>query len=334
VALALGAAYFIATGTRAGQDFLLKRLVQTAMAAPDPEPFDGLRVFMCGTSSPLPAPGRAQACVAVTAGEHTYIVDAGAGSPLTIGLARQSLKNLRGIFLTHFHSDHIAAIGDFNLLSWVAGRPQRLEIIGPEGVDRIVAGFNEVYALDRQYRVAHHGADLLPPELHVMQSRTIEPGIALQRDGLVVRAFTVDHSPVAPALGYRFDYLGRSVVISGDSVASAELQQAAQGADLLLHDAMSLPIVMALESGARSAGRARQAQVLRDIQDYHAAIASLPDLAEQAGVRQLALYHLVPPPGNFLFAKIFERDLPAGAIVTEDAMVFELPGNSEEIVVR
>lgn len=334
IVLALAAAYFAVTGTTAGQDFLLRRMVQAAMSTAPVTAYDGLRVFMCGSSSPLPAAGRAQACVAITAGQDLYIIDAGAGSPLTINLARESLTNLRGILLTHFHSDHIAAIGDLNLLSWVAGRSQPLEIFGPEGVERVVAGFNEAYALDAGYRVAHHGAELLPPELYEMHALAIEPGIVFERDGLVVRAFEVDHRPISPAVGYRFDFRGRSVVISGDTVAAAALREAARDADLLLHDAISLPIIQAMESGARAAGRQRQAKILHDIQEYHASTTSLPELALEAGVQQLALYHLVPPPQNFLLAKIFARDLPAGVIVTDDAMVFELPANSDEIIVR
>jgi len=334
VVLALGAAYLAATRTTAGQDFVLQRMVQAAMSTPASEVYDGLRVFMCGTSSPLPAADRAQACVAITAGEDLYLVDAGAGSPRVMNVAREPLAGLQSILLTHFHSDHIAAIGDFNLLSWVAGRAQPLVIMGPPGVERVVAGFNEAYALDAGYRVAHHGAELLPPELYEMQAAVIEPGIILERNGLVVRAFNVDHQPVAPAVGYRFDFRGRSVVISGDTVAAAELREAAQGADLLLHDAISLPIIRAMEDGARSAGRARQAQILHDIQGYHAATTTLPELALEAGVKQLALYHLVPPPQNFLLEKVFARDLPDGVIITDDAMVFELPANSEEILVR
>ena len=226
----------VLTSTRAGQDFLLERLISTALAPAPADAFDGLRVFICGSSSPLPAANRAQACIAILAGEDIYLVDAGAGSPLTVNLARLPLQNLRAVLLTHLHSDHIAAIGDFNMLSWVAGRPAPLEIIGPTGVAQVVAGFNDAYDLDGGYRTAHHGADLLPPDLHDMHARSIEAGQVFENNGLEGRAFNVDHRPIEPALGFRFDYKGRSVVISGDTVTTPELLEAAQGADLLLHD--------------------------------------------------------------------------------------------------
>ena len=88
---------------------------------------------------------------------------------------------MRGILVTHYHSDHISDIGDFNLNSWVAGRPKPLQIIGPEGVDRIVEGLNITYELDRGYRVAHHGAELLDPELGILQARTMEKKSSLMK---------------------------------------------------------------------------------------------------------------------------------------------------------
>lgn len=315
------------------QDALLKGMIGAAFSRTPEEPLDGLRVFMCGTSSPLPAPDRAQACVAVTAGEHLYLVDAGARSPQTFNLAGVPLTNLRGIFLTHFHSDHIAAVGDFNLLSWVGGRPEPLEVIGPVGVDEVAAGFNQAYALDSTYRIAHHGEALLPPHLSQLRPRTVEPGVVLERDGLVVTAFAVNHEPVSPAFGYRFDYRGRSLVVSGDTVADDSLRQAAEGADLLLHDAISLPIVQAMEAGAREAGLDRQATIFADIQTYHASVKDVYALAEQANVGKLALYHFVPAPRNALLRRIFRRDIPSEVVFTEDAMRFDLPAGGKEIEV-
>ena len=121
--------------------------------------FEGLKVTLCGTSSPIPAPGRAQACVAIETPDHLFIVDAGSGSAATAQLANIPQDKLRGILITHYHSDHISDIGDFNLNSWVAGRQAPLLVIGPEGADRVVDGLNMAYELDRGYRVAHHGAD-------------------------------------------------------------------------------------------------------------------------------------------------------------------------------
>ena len=295
--------------------------------------YDGLKITLCGTSSPLPAPGRAQACVAVETPKHLYLVDAGSGSAATANLAGVPTEKLRGILLTHFHSDHISDIGDFNLNSWVAGRPQPLQVIGPDGVDRIVEGLNITYELDRGYRVSHHGAEFLNPELGILQSRSINEGVIVDEDGLRITAFEVSHPPIEPAFGYRLDYGGRSVVISGDSLVTDKIVEISDGADVVLHDAMELQLVQTAENVLRNAGVTRTAKVLHDIQDYHATTEDLQRLADEAEIGLLALYHLVPAPRNAMAVAAFNRSIPEGALITEDAMVISLPSGSEDILI-
>ena len=295
--------------------------------------FEGLKITLCGTASPLPAPGRAQACIAVETPDHLYVVDAGSGSAATAQLSGVPLNKMRGILVTHYHSDHISDIGDFNLNSWVAGRPTPLQIIGPDGVDRVVEGLNIAYELDRSYRVAHHGAGLLRPELGVLQSRTIGEGIIEDKDGLRITAFEVSHPPIEPAYGYRLDYGGRSVVISGDTLVTDKIIGLSDGADVVLHDAMALQLVQGAETLSRRSGNTRLATVLHDIQDYHATTADLVRLADEADIGLLALYHLVPAPRNAMAIAAFNGDLPDGAVITEDGMVILLPANSDEIMV-
>jgi ribonuclease Z len=203
-----------------------------------------------------------------------------------------------------------------------------LSVIGPAGVVEVVDGLNAAYRLDRTYRVAHHGAELLVPELGAMQSMLMEGGAALTFGELAVTSIEVNHDPVRPAVAYRFDYRGRSVVISGDAIVNQSLIDFAADADLLLQDTLSLPIIKTLEEV--SAGT-RMERILHDIQDYHAHASDLAALVDQSGVGQLAVYHLVPPPSNALFEKIFSRELPDGTIITEDGMIFELPAGSENV---
>lgn len=131
------------------QDWMLEKAVTAQMARPATmDSYEGLKVFLCGTSSPMPAHGRAQTCVAVLAGESLYLVDAGAGSAQVATLGRLPLERLEAVFLTHFHSDHIAALPEFNLNSWVAGRPNPMTVYGPDGVSEVVNGLNTAYRLD------------------------------------------------------------------------------------------------------------------------------------------------------------------------------------------
>lgn len=301
---------------------------------------DGLHVILCGTGSPLPDPTRAGPCTAVIAGRHVFVVDAGEGGARNLALMGVPLGRVERLFLTHFHSDHIDGIGPLFLLRWTAGSAHSpLPVSGPPGVDQVVAGFDAAYRLDNAARTAHHGPKIAPPEGAggVAQPFAV-PGagaLVLAEDGIRVTAFTVDHGPVKPAVGYRFDYKGRSVVLSGDTAFSPVLVRAAKGADLLVHEALQPALVKRLTIALDAHGQANTAQITRDIINYHTTPEQAADSARLAGVRQLVLNHLVPPlPIRFAYSA-FLGDAPAHfagpIIVGEDGMLFSLPAGSTAI---
>ncbi len=327
----VGAATLVVLNVEKVQDLLFDRL-SFAMMQQYPENIDGLRVVVCGSASPLGnGPDRAQACIAVLTPEHFFLFDVGAGSQVRIRQANLPMDRLSGVFLTHFHSDHIAALPDISLNAWAMGAKNSLPVYGPIGVSKVVDGFNIAYALDRKYRVAHHGADLLPPKAGLLTAVTITPGVVFKQGDLTITAFPVDHSPVSPAVGYRVDYGDRSVVISGDTIAVDTLFVAAKGADLLFHDALFRNLMDILIPNAKKAGRDRIAKVMHDVIEYHADSRDIESRAKQANVRQLVLYHLVPVPPSSLSERMFRRGLSSDTILAEDLMVFDLPGNSSEI---
>jgi ribonuclease Z len=301
---------------------------------------DALRVLLCGTSSPIPSPRRAEACTAVFAGGHMWIVDTGPGSWRTLALRRVRGEAIGAVFYTHLHSDHIGELGELNLQTWAAGRPGPLRVYGPDGVTELVHGFTEAYAADTRFRVAHHGSALLPPERAAMLATPVlldgaDSARVLDEDGVVVTAFTVAHDPVKPALGYRFDYGGRSVVVSGDTTPCPNLVMQARGADVLVHEAQANGVVHIMEAAARATGESRVAQILHDIPNYHTDPADAASEAVAAGVRLLVLTHLTPPPDNRLLARIFRRDMravpPRGVILGEDGTLVVLPKGSDAI---
>lgn len=265
---------------------------------------DGLHVGLCGAGSPFPDERRGGPCTLVLAGERLLVFDAGSGATRRIGQMGFQAGRIQAIFLTHFHSDHFDGLGELMLQRWVQGVHQApVPVFGPRGVEKLVDGLMTAYEQDRGYRVAHHGMATIPPGGFGGEPQTFEAPkqgrITVLRDGeLEVSAFNVQHSPVHPAVGYRIDYKGRSVVISGDTTRSDAVAQAAQGVDLLLHDALSLTLVDTLGQAAQRAGRANLHKVFADITDYHATPEQAADTARQAGVRTLVLHHIVPalPP--------------------------------------
>lgn len=335
IALLVSAAGAVIFYTDSGQDAVFKRAAATAFGQ-RPETFSGLRAVVCGSASPLGNdPERAQACIAVVTPEHFFLFDVGDRSPTRLSQARLPMGRLTGVFLTHYHSDHIADLPDVNMTSWIRGRPGPLQVYGPHGVSAVVNGFNAAYELDRGYRTAHHGAQLLPPDTGAMQANTITPdGVVWQDAKLTITAFTVEHPPIEPAVGYRVDYQGRSVVISGDTNAAASLFAAAKDADVLFHDALSRTVLDPMIEAAREANAPIMPTIMTDVIDYHADARTLPEMAAQAGVRQLVFYHMVPVPVNALAARMFMRDLPEDIILAKDLHTFDLPAGSTEIIIH
>jgi ribonuclease Z len=317
------------------QDTVLERgtvLIAERGTAALPES-ESLRVYVCGSASPL-GMGQAQACIAVVTPEHFYLIDSGAGSTDNINRLGLPTERLQGLLLTHFHSDHIAEIYEVNLGSWVRGRPTPLTVYGPRGVDEVTNAVNAGYRLDRIYRTGHHGEDLLPPALGVLEHKTIAPGIILEDGDLKITAYVAEHPPIEPAVGYRFDYRGRSVVISGDGNVNGDTLKIVDGADLLLHDALSLPTVTALSEAMGTVGQTRQSKIVADVMDYHASTDSLIELGEKSDVDMVAFYHLVPVPLNGVLEEIFKRGVPENFLLAEDLMWFELPIGSDDIVIN
>ncbi len=297
---------------------------------------DGLNVYFCGTGSPLPSVKRAQNCTAVFAGGRYFLVDAGTGSWENVQRAGIPGDRLDGVFLTHLHSDHIGDIGEVDLGSWVAGRPAPLPVYGPQGVDRVVNGLNEEFALDHEYRTAHHGKSVAEPRsagLSAVSFGGDAVEVVLNRDGLKVTAFPVMHDPVKPAVGYRFDYEGRSVVISGDTAYSQSVVEAARGADLLIHEAQANHMVAKMRAAAEKSGNARLAKIFADIPSYHTSPVEAARVGNEAGVDWLALSHLTPAPDNAVAKRIFMRGVskirPSKVRLAEDGVAVFLPKNGQ-----
>jgi ribonuclease Z len=307
----------------------LTRRDASLLASPD------LQVVLCGTGSPLPARERASACLAVIAGGEFALVDVGPGAWKTVDLANLPTASLGAVLLTHFHSDHIGDLGEAITQSWIAGRTRPLDVYGPPGTARVVEGLREAYAFDVGYRVAHHGDAWMPRAAAGATAREIalpqDPlgsTVVFERNGLRVSLFAVDHQPVAPAVGYRFDYRGRSVVVSGDTRPSPSLVANARGADLLVHEALQPDLVARSRDVARRIGLERLAKLADDILGYHTSPVEAAAEAREAGVAHLVFTHLVPSPPNFLVRRQFVAgvaDAYAGEVTLgEDGMRFAL----------
>ncbi len=99
---------------------------------------------------------------------------------------------------------------------------------------------------------------------------TSQSQIIYKKEGLSITMFAVEHDPVKPAVGYRSDYKGRSVVISGDTVQSKSLENIAKNADILVHEALQPKMVKAMREAFTDKKIPHMAAIMSDILDYHA----------------------------------------------------------------
>ncbi|MBN2059755.1 MAG: MBL fold metallo-hydrolase [Deltaproteobacteria bacterium] len=304
---------------------------------------DGLHVGLAGTGSPMPDAKRKGVCTFVLAGKHLFIIDSGPGSTLNLELMQVPLGGIEAVLLTHFHSDHIAGLGELMLKAWTYGvRTKPLKIIGPEGVDTVVHGFNQAFSLDAGYRFAHHGDAVAPLEGSGGIPETIEMlnedkgTVFFQTNDLKLTAFPVDHRPVEPAVGFRFDYKGRSVVISGDTLPCESLRRRAEGVDLLLHEALQPEMLRVMNQAGVASGRDVVANVSSDILTYHTFTEEAARIARDAKVRHLVLFHIIPSTPAAVFQSAFlgdSRKYYEGPItIGVDGMLFSLPPNSTKIL--
>jgi len=282
--------------------------VSTLLAQPQnnaPALTDGkLHVILCGTGSPLPDPDRAGSCTAIVAAGQVILIDVGPGSWRKAMLSGVPGPMLSAVLLTHYHSDHIGDLGEALTMSWANGRNQPLDVYGPPGVDQIVDGVNREYRLDEDYRVTHHTDAVVPRKAHDAVPHAVNVAddhsatLVFEKNGLKIFAFQVDHRPIVPAYGYRVEYAGRAVVISGDTSYSENVVRNAKDADLLIHDAMVKDLVSRAAALLDVQGQARTAKMMRDILTYHASTLDAAKTAAQAHVGTLVLSHLVPVPAN------------------------------------
>ena len=327
-------------GQRQMGEFLFERAVSStagvdrATALPD-----GLHAYVCGSGSPMPDADRAGPCIAVLAGKRGFVFDAGSGSIRKLGRMGFPMDRIDAAFLTHLHSDHFDGLGELMLQAWIAGgRDTPLPIHGPEGTERIVAGFTEAYTIDSGYRIAHHGAAVARPGGYGGEARIVPMeagGAVVYRDGEVtIRALPVDHAPVESALAYRIDYGGRSLVISGDTVKSGALARFAKGADVLFHEALNPAMVGQIGQQLAARGNADAAKIMADIPDYHTSPEDAARIAAEAGVRELVLYHLVPAPPARLIERVFlgeARDHFEAIRLAQDGMLISLPASGKAV---
>lgn len=199
----------------------------------------GFRVTLLGTGAPTPRPDRFGPSTLIEAGNRKLLIDAGRGATIRLYQIGVALGEIDALLLTHYHSDHTCGIPDLWLTGWLtspfAGRTHPFRVIGPLGAKELMHGLEHAYAADIRIRIADE--KLSPEAAKVTVAEYVRDGIVYDEDGLRVIAFEVDHGEaIKPAYGYRIEYDGRVVVLSGDTRPCQAVVRHAGRADLLIHE--------------------------------------------------------------------------------------------------
>ena len=242
-----------------------------------------IEVTLLGTGSPVPDPNRAGPSTLVRAGAQVFLVDCGRGVLQRAAAVGVGAAGLSALLLTHLHSDHIAELGDVIITNWITNftpDPAPFPIIGPPGTAETVEATLKAFGHDIGYRIAHHADLNAPPPVEVHE---YTDGPVWDRDGVAIRVAPTDHRPVAPTIGFRIEFDGAAVVLAGDTVPCASLDELSAGADALVHTVIRKDILTHVPQ-----------QRVKDVCDYHSSVQEAAATAARAGVGTLIMTHYVP----------------------------------------
>jgi ribonuclease Z len=239
-------------------------------ATPAGTPAQTLKVTLLGSGSPTPVPDRFGPSVLLEVGGEKLLFDVGRGASMRLWQSGVPLRDVSAVFFTHLHSDHVSGFPDLWLTSlvrnkWFGERTEGIRVFGPAGTKAMMTHLAQAYEADIRGR-------RIPPSAAQIVAADIRQGTVYERNAVEVTAFDVDHG--ALALGYRIDWAGHSVVLSGDTRVTENLVRFAKGTDVLFHEV--------------AAGR--------------------PELLERSDVaRRIISHHTTPDEAAGVFARVKPR---------------------------
>lgn len=196
------------------------------------------KVTLLGTGTPIPMVERFGPSILVEAGSEKLLFDCGRGATIRLWQLHIPLSDVTAVFFTHLHSDHIVGFPDLWLTGWLpppfGHRAEPMHVYGPKGTKTMMSGLKKAYRADIRIRVAD---EKVPPAGAAILTKEITQGVVYEKNGVKVTAFDVDHGEfIKPAFGYRIEYNGRSIVLSGDTRFSENLIKFSNGVDVLFHE--------------------------------------------------------------------------------------------------
>ena len=284
-----------------------------------PEMQEEMKLILLGTGMPMASIYRSKPAQVVLAGRKAFLVDCGAGVVTRLVRAGISPERIEDVFITHHHSDHTSGFENILISSWNSGRSVPLNVYGPGNTKDLIGKLMEHLNWDIHLRLAQAKNN---PDGAKIDYTEMEEGIIYEKDGVKITVFPVDHGIVKPAVGYKFEYKGKTIVISGDTLPCENMVRYSKNADVLIHEAYSKRW---LDRGLKQFPEKRA--MVEGIMQYHSSVSEAAEIAQKAKAKHLVFTHLIPGPTPVWY---FEKDWAKGAsdiykgklTVGRDLMVF------------
>jgi len=265
-----------------------------------------MKLILLGTGDPFSSPHRSKAANLILAGDKTFLIDCGTDTVKQMLKAHVPVERIDGVFFTHQHADHNSGFIDLLITAShfrqeKVHRQGALKVYGPTNTKEIISKIITANSWDINLRLAQGGKEVQSFDVEFIEKNE---GTIYNADGLKVTAFLVDHGVVKPAIGYRFEYKGKIIVISGDTKPCANLLNNYQNADILLHEAYSKNWIKKVTKYLPAF-----AEKINISLEYHSSTLEVAEIAQKAQVKHLVFTHLMPTPTPFFF---FENNWAKG----------------------
>ena len=301
-------------------------LILVAISFPGISPLmaqsDTMKVTLLGTGTPQLNPRRMSYSTLIEAGDEVLMFDAGRAAMLQAKKSGANLKNLNKLFLTHLHSDHVVGIPDVWLTGFLAPsfRASPMKVWGPKGTENLTSGLRQAYDFDVNIRIAQYGGQRATGM--EFETTEVHDGYVYENNGVKVTAFEVQHTGPDTAYGYKIEYKGRSVVLSGDTIYNENVLKHATGVDLLVHQVGYAP-KEAIE----------QNKVVARIISLHTQPEQVAEILKVAKPKLTVLSHIVvfgpkgpdlSPEGEEKMMEVLRQHYSGPLTLGQDLMAFEV----------